>query len=243
MQGASESNETINESSKRWNKKSNSSRSPSSSSERTTQQRREDALRERGLFPPLQLTTSLRSREPQWDKQTLVEANTGEESSQSLWDDKLSHEDEARPTTQNVLDWLSEMDAHRGYIGDEGCSGAESSDIPADIAASPLLEYQTPNISRHPMHSGEHRNDVESSTLSPTSSPSHSECSSLTCATDSSSVRKKRYTEQLRIDIPSTLILRPVLNITIHSHGTIMMEASHIEDDESRRLTEVAYLA
>ncbi|PBK76106.1 hypothetical protein ARMSODRAFT_1080233 [Armillaria solidipes] len=245
MQGVSEPKETSNESSKRyknirWKRVSVSSQTPSSSSEHAIRQRREHALRERGLLPPLQSTTSARGRESQWDVRTLVEeTGTGNE----VQEDKTWHEDEARPVTRDVLEWLAEVDAHRGYNGGEidfvemNSSRAEGSDIPGDIV-SPLLDG-TPDC-RHSVSGQCRSNDTEYATPS---SPSHSEHSSLTCATDFSSAVKKWSTEGLRIDIPSLPISRPVLDITIHSHGTIMMETSHIEDDESRRLTELAYLA
>ncbi|KAK0484950.1 hypothetical protein IW261DRAFT_868962 [Armillaria novae-zelandiae] len=242
MQGASEPKETANESSKRyknlrWKRISVSSRT-SSSSDDATRQRREDALRERGLLPPLQATSSAHGRELQWDVRTLVEeAGTGNE----VQDDKIRHEEEARPVTRHVLEWLAEVDTHRGYNGGEidlvemNSSRAEGSDIPGDVV-SPLLDG-TPDCC-HSVCSGECRsNDTEYATPS---SPSHSEHSSLTCAADFSSAVGKWSTEGLLIDIP---ISRPVLDITIHSHGTIMVETSHIEDDESRRLTELAYLA
>ncbi|KAK0205175.1 hypothetical protein DFS33DRAFT_741569 [Desarmillaria ectypa] len=246
MQRVSESKEKTNESSKRyksicWKKISISSQSPSSS-ERAIQ-RRKDALRDRGLLPPLQPTMSVHGREPEHDARTLVEEiGIGNE----VLEDKMWHEDEARPVMRDVLEWLAEVDVHRGYTGGDisfvetSSSCLEDSDLPT---VSPLLD-RTPDDCRHSMLPGERRpNDVESSTPS----PSHSERSSLTCATDFSSVPKKGYEEGLRIDIPivnsSPFISRTVLDITIHSHGTIMMETSHIEDDESRRLTELAYLA
>ncbi|KAK0469346.1 uncharacterized protein EV420DRAFT_25522 [Desarmillaria tabescens] len=246
MQGCSESNEQTNESSKRyknirWKRISISSRSLSSSSERAIRQRREEALRDRGLLPPLRSTTSICGRESQWDARTLVEEmGTGNE----LREDKIWHEDEARPVTQDVLQWLAEVDAHRGSMGSDisyaetSSSRGEGSDISADITLSPLLD-RTPDDCRHSMRPGECRsNDVQSSTPS-----SPSLCSSLTCATDSSSVFEKGYKEGVQIGSSSPFILRPLLDITIHSHGTIMTETSHIEDDESRRLTELAYLA
>lgn len=243
MQGASEPKETTNESSKRyknirWKRISVSSRTPSSSSEDAIRQRREDALRERGLLPPLQPTTSVRGRELKWDVRTLVEeAGTGNE----VQENEVWHEAEARPVTRDVLEWLAEVDAHRGGEIDfveTSSSRSEGSDIPGDIV-SPLLDG-TPDC-RHSVRPGERRfNDTEYATPS---SPSRSDYSSLTCATDFSSAVQKWVTEGLRIDIPTVPISRPVLDITIHSHGTIMMETSHIDDDESRRLTELAYLA
>ncbi|KAK0223639.1 hypothetical protein IW262DRAFT_843879 [Armillaria fumosa] len=240
LQGASEPKETASESSKRyknirWKRISISSRTPLSLSEDAIRQRREDALRERGLLPPFQPTTIVCGRESQWDVRTLVEeAGTGNE----VLEDKMRHEDEARPVTRDVLEWLAEVDAHRGGEIDfveMNSSRAEGSDIPGDVV-SPLLD-STPDC-RHSVCPGECRsNDTE---YAAPSSPSRSEHSSLTCAADFSSDVRKWSTEGLRIDIP---ISRPALDITIHSHGTIMMETSHIEDDESRRLTELAYLA
>ncbi|KAK0194197.1 hypothetical protein F5146DRAFT_1134953 [Armillaria mellea] len=121
MQGVSEPAEVVNGSSKRyknirWKRISVSSRTPSSSSSDAIRQRREDALRERGLLPPLQPTTSVRGQESQWDVRTLVEgAGTGNEPQE----DKIWHEDEARPVTRDVLEWLAEVDVHRGYNGGE----------------------------------------------------------------------------------------------------------------------------
>ncbi|KAK0500022.1 hypothetical protein EDD18DRAFT_811253 [Armillaria luteobubalina] len=239
LQGVSDPKETANASSRRyksirWKRISVSSRAPSSLSEDAIRHRREDALRERGLLPPPQPTTIVGGCESQWDVRTLVEGIEAQE-------DKIRHEDEAQPVTRDVLQWLAEVDAHRGDNGGEidfvemNSSRAERSDISGDVV-SPLLD-RTPDC-RHSVCPGVCRsNDTE---YDSPSSPSHSEHSSFTCAADFSSDVRKWSTEGLRIDIP---IPRPVLDITIHSHGTIMAETSHIEDDESRRLTELAYLA